>query len=63
MCKMYELTDSFKVDFLINGSANVLGVLSGTCEVEITDSFQDSFSVASEMHTGSSVSITNIIQI
>lgn len=63
MCKMYELTDSFKVNFSISGSANVAGVLSGTCEVEITDSFQDSFSVASEMHTGSNVSITNIIQI
>ncbi|MBQ4541671.1 MAG: DUF2313 domain-containing protein [Clostridia bacterium] len=62
LCKMYELTDSYKATFTFNGNANVASICSGTCEVEITDSFQDSFSVASEMHTGSNVSITNMIQ-
>lgn len=63
LCKMYELTDSYKAIFTFNGDLDAAGIFSGTCEVEITDSFQDSFSVASKMHTGSNVSITNMIQV
>ena len=41
ICKMYELTDSYKVHFELNNPMYFAGTCSGACEVEITDSFSD----------------------
>ena len=63
VCELYELTDSYKVSFTIDGDAHVAGTNAGYCEVEITDSYNDTINIANNAVIGSNVSITNIIQV
>lgn len=39
-CNIFQLTDSFKVDWTLNANAGAAVTGSGTCEIMLTDSFQ-----------------------
>ena len=59
---IFELTDSFRVNWTIEGNAGGAVVGSGTCEIELTDSFSDAeISVGSAAKTGLGVAYTTII--
>ena len=59
---IFELTDSFRVNWTIEGNAGGAVVSSGTCEIELTDSFSDAeISVGSAAKTGLGVAYTTII--
>lgn len=60
--EIFELTDSFRVNWTIEGNAGGAVVGSGTCEIELTDSFSDAeISVGSAAKTGLGVAYTTII--
>ncbi len=53
-CNMFNLTDSFRVRWSFNADAGAAASGSGTCEIMLTDSFQDAF-FCSEAEVGAFV--------
>ena len=47
-CNMFNLTDSYQVNWIFNADAGAAASGSGTCEIMLTDSFQGEISSESE---------------
>lgn len=59
---VFELTDSYNVNWTIEGEAGAAVVGSGSCNIELTDSFSNAeINVGSAANVGSSVAYTTII--
>lgn len=51
IAEMFQLTDSYNITWTIPASAYAVGAGSGTCEIELTDSFKETM-LASEAEAG-----------
>ncbi len=60
---MFQLTDSFNVNWNLNGAACPVAAGSGTCEIMLTDSFNGMFAVDSEAGGFAAHSIANQIEV
>lgn len=63
LCQTFELTDSFKSDFRIDGKAGFGSALIGTAEVTLTETFNETVLVQGSQKVGSNVSYTQNIGI
>lgn len=60
-CELFDLTDSFKVNWSFDSNAGVAAFGSGTCEIILSDSFNGTIQVESSVYTDSGISFTEII--
>ena len=60
---MFQLTDSFNITWSLNNVAYSAANGSGTCEIMLTDSFNDIFASDTEVGTFTAYSIANQIEV
>lgn len=60
-CDLFDLTDSFKVNWSLDSNAGVAVIGSGTCGVTLSDSFNGTIQVESDIYADSGISFTEII--
>lgn len=60
LCETFELSDSFKADFNVQGSSIFGGGLIGTASVTISDNFNETVTINSAENIGSGISYTSI---
>ena len=59
-CSTFELSDSIKLDVDIENNFNISGITIGSCEVELSDNFNEYININSSSSLGAAVVITEV---